>query len=166
MDIYKVGFRYTLEHIATDGSIISTEVVDNLIPDEGRDYMLAAAMLAGSQFPTWYLGLYTEERIPVVGDDMASLLGDAVESVTYDGSVRLPLVTDALNDGLFSNASTPAEFDYLVSAETVRGGFITSSPTRGTTTGLLLSAVLFPSPKILEAGATLRVTAGLQLVNA
>jgi len=161
----KIGFVYRVEHIGADGEVISVEEIENLIPDVGRDYILNSSLLASSQYPAWYIGLYTAARTPVVGDDMTSFMTDADESITYDGTVRLTLTPDALSNGLFSNAGSPAEFDYLTIAETVRGGFIASSSSRGTSTGLLLSAVLFPTPKILAAGETLRVTAGLQLVT-
>jgi len=161
----KIGFVYRVEHIGMDGSIISDELVHNVIPDVGRDYLLTSSLLNGSQYAAFYIGLYTAARTPLTGDDMASFLTDAEESISYDGVVRLTLIPDALVSGLYSNAGTPAEFDYNTSAETVRGGFITSSASRGASTGLLLSAVLFPTPKIMDVGETLRVTAGIQLVT-
>lgn len=160
-----LGFIYRIEHIGADGKVISVEVIENLIPDVGRDYILTSSLLAGSQYPAFYIGLYTASRTPVVGDDLTSFLTDADESVSYDGTVRLTLTPDALSNGLYSNTGTPAEFDYDTLTETVTGGFITSSSARGTSTGLLLSAVLFPTPKILAVGESLKVTAGLQLVT-
>lgn len=160
-----LGFVYFLEHIGKDGVVISSERIENVLPDVSRDYTLSASYLSGSQYAAFYIGLYTENRTPLVSDDMVSLMADAGESITYDGSVRLTLTPDALADGLFSNFGTPALFDYNTSAETVRGGFITSSNTRGGNTGLLASAILFPSPKILAVGESLSVKAGIQLVN-
>lgn len=161
-----LGFVYHLECIGVDGKIKWTERIENIIPDVGRDYILNAALNSQSQYATFYIGLYTASRTPLVGDDMTSLMLDCSESVTYDGTVRLTLTPDALANGLWSNTGTPAEFDFNTSGETLRGGFITSSSARGTASGLLLSAVLFPTPKTLTVGETLRVTAGLQLVTA
>ena len=163
----QIGFVYYLEHIGRDGKIISRERIENIIPDVGRDYMMTASLLSGSQYATWYLGLYTAARTPLVTDTLATLLADAVEEETYDvtAGARPTLVNDPLSGGLFSNAGTPNEFDFNTSGATVRGGFITSGLTRGSTAGLLLSAVLFPTPKVVAIGETLRVTAGIQLVN-
>lgn len=163
----QLGFVYIIEHLDITGKVISEERVENIIPNEGRDYLLNAGLLNGSQYTTWYIGVYTEARTPLVTDTLATLLADGVEEETYDvvGGARPTLVNDPLANGLFSNIGTPAELDFNTSGATVRGGFITSGLTRGTTTGLLLSAVLFPTPKTLAIGETLRVKAGIQLAT-
>ena len=161
-----LGFVYYVEHIGADGELISKERIENIIPDVGRDYILTASLSAGSQYAAFYIGLYTAARTPLVGDEMADVGTDYDEEITYDGAVRLTMNADALSSGLWSNAGTPAEFDFNTAGTTIRGGFITSSSSRGTSTGLLLSAVLFPTPKTLTVGETLKVTAGLQLVTA
>ena len=162
----KIGFVYTLELIGADGKVRWREEVDNLIPNQGRDYILSAALLGGSQVPTWHIGLYGNARTPLAADTMATLLADAAEITTYTniGGTRIPLTPDALAGGVFSNAGGKAEFAFP-SAATARGGFIASSSLQGATTGTLLSAVLFPSPKVIGAGEILRVTAGLALAT-
>ena len=49
---------------------------------------------------------------------------------------------------------------------TVYGGFLSSSSVRGGTTGTLLSVVRFSTPKVLENGSELRVSAGITLASA
>jgi hypothetical protein len=167
-DKAQLGFVYVIEHLDKNGQVLSSERVENIIPDPGRDYIMNASLLNGAQYSTWYIGVYTQARVPERLDTLATLLADGVEEETYDvtAGARPTLVNDPLSDGLFSNVGNPAELDFNTSGATVRGGFITSGLTRGTTTGLLLSAVLFPTPKTLAIGETLRVKAGIQLVTA
>jgi hypothetical protein len=166
MDISKaeIGFTYTFECIGLDGKVKWTEVMDNIIPDAGRDYIIGSSLMGVTQYADWYIGLYSAVRTPIATDTMTTLMADAVEVLTYSGSVRLELVPDALSGGIYSNIGTPAEFT-ATAATTVNGGFITSSAARGSTAGLLLSAAANPSPKPLNAGEILRVSAGLSFIN-
>jgi len=163
-----VGFVYYLEHIGVDGKVKERVRLENIIPNEGRDYMLTSSLLAGSQYATWYIGLFKDAYTPLASDTLATFLASANESTNYTtvADARLTLTPDALSNGLFSNNGTPAEFDFDDSGETVRGGFITGTQTRQSSTGILLSAILFPSPKVMSVGETLRVKAGIQLVTA
>ena len=162
----QLGFVYVFEHIGVDGKIKSIERVENIIPDAGRDYLLNAGFNGGAQFAQFYIGLYINARTPLAGDTMTEFAADYGESVSYDGAVRLTLTPDVLAAGLWSNIGTPAEFDFNTGAEVVRGGIITSSNTRGGSTGLLLSAVLSPTPKSMIIGETLRVKSGIQFITA
>jgi hypothetical protein len=161
-----VGFVYVYECFDTNGKLKWRDREENIIPNVGRDYMLTAALLAGSQLPNWYIGLYENTRTPLVGDTMTTLMADCGEVTTYTsaGSLRLALVPDALSSGVFSNLSTPAEFVFTA-AKTIKGGFISSSAAWGATSGTLLSAVANSSPKSVGIGETLRVTAGLSLTT-
>mgnify|MGYP003515663090 CR=1 FL=1 len=51
-------------------------------------------------------------------------------------------------------------------SKTVYGGFMTSAPAKGATTGALVSIVRFPSPRVLDPDSVLRVTAGIVLTTA
>lgn len=161
-----IGFVYVYECFDTNGKLKWRDREENLIPNVGRDYILTAALLAGSQLPNWYISLYENTRTPLVSDTMTTLMADCGEVTTYTsaGSLRLALTPDALSSGVFSNLSTPAEFVFTA-AKTIKGGFITSSSAWGSTSGTLLSAVANTSPKTVGIGETLRVTAGLSLTT-
>lgn len=162
-----LGFVYVYECLDVHGNLKWRMREENIIPDVGRDYLLTAGLLGGSQLSSWYIGIYENARTPVVGDTMASLLADAGESTSYTtiANARLTLVPDALSAGVFSNAGSPAEFAFTA-AKSINGGFITSNITRGSTSGTLLSAVRNSSAKPVGIGEILRVTAGLSLVTA
>jgi hypothetical protein len=159
-----VGFVYTVEIIGKDGKVKSSEAIHNLMPDVGRDYFLNAALTGGSAYSTWYIGLFGNDYTPVAASTMSTIIDEAGEVTAYDSTTRIKLEPDALDSGVYSNSETKAEF--LATGDmTVRGGFITSGSAQGGSTGLLLSAVLFTSPKVLEEGETLNVIAGLALAT-
>jgi len=162
-----LGFVYYIDHVGVNGEIISRKRYENIITNESRDYLLTTALMGGSQYTEWYVGLYRDAYSPVVTDTLATLLASANECISYDtvNNARLTMVPDALSNGLWSNIGTPLEFDFNTQAETLRGGFITSTKTMGATTGLLLSTILFPDPNVMKVGETLRVKAGIQLVT-
>ena len=145
--------------------MLSVEEVHNIIPDQGRDYLLNAGLLLGSQFNSWFIGLYEGSYAPVAGDTMATFVASATEiTAAYSEAARVALVPDALAAGVYVNAASPAVFTFTAE-KTVRGGFISSGSVKGGTTGILLSAVLSSSPKVVAAGESLRVTSGLSLVT-
>lgn len=167
MDISKgrIGFKYKFECFDALGNLKWEFTQDNLIPDQGRDYLLNAGLLAGSQFSSWYIGLYEGAHAPATGDTMATFIAAATEITTaYSEATRLLLAPNTLSGGVYINATAPAVFTFTA-AKTVRGGFISSGSVKGGTTGVLLSAVLAPSPKTVGAGEQLRVTTGFGLVT-
>jgi hypothetical protein len=159
-----IGFVYYLECVSPDGEVRWQERWENLIPNEGRDYILNSALNGAAQLSTWYNGLYEGNYTPQATDTMATFVANATEITAYSGAARPVLVDDPLANGLFANTTTKAEFTFTAD-KTVRGGFISSGSLKGGTTGVLLSAVLGSSPKTVAAGEILRVTAGLSLVT-
>lgn len=162
----KLGFVYVYECIGVDGEVKWVAREENLIPDVGRDYVLNAALNGGAQFSTWYIGLYEANRTPIVSDTMVTLMADCQEIVSYTspGNLRLALTDDPLSGGVWSNLGTKAEFAFTA-AKDVYGGFVCSNAAQGSSAGLLLSAVKNGSPKPVENGEILRVTAGLSLTT-
>lgn len=160
----KIGFRYKFECLDAQGRPKWEFEQDNLIPDGGIEYILAAAVMGGAQFSNWYIGLYEGAYAPQAADTMANFIAAATETQTYTETTRPVLVPDVLSGGIFINGNEPAIFTFNAN-KTLRGGFIASNPVKGGQTGILLSAVLAPSPKPVESGDQLRVTAGLALIT-
>jgi len=166
IDKTKIGFKYRFECFDTEGNLKWEFTEENLIPDAGRDYMLNAALNAGAQFSTWYIGLYSGNYVPVAGDTAATFPASATEITTAYTGDRKVLVPGALSAGMWANVASPAVFEFSAATTTVSGGFISTVATKGGTTGVLLSAVLATSPKTVLAGESLKVTAGLSFVTA
>ena len=166
MDFIKTGFLDTVEHLAADGQVKTIEQAHNLIPTEGANYMLNTALMGGSAFTSWYMGLFEASRAPALADTLAALIADGDEVVTYTTDAgRLPITLSAASAGATSTTASPNIFVFPAAA-TVRGAFITSGSAFGGTTGLLLSVALFSATKTLAAGESLRVPAGFALTSA
>ena len=163
-DRYRVGFVYTVEHRNAAGRLVEpVEIVKNLIPDDGIEYMLNVAYRATpAAYSSWYLGLYTASRTPVAADTMTTLLADCVESAAYGSASRDAVTFPAAASGALTTAAAPNEFTFA-SAATITGGLLTTGATIGNSSGLLVSAVLFTSPKVMEIGDTLKVPIGIAL---
>lgn len=167
IDKTPIGFKYKFLHYGVDGKLKNPDEdwVNNLIPNEGRDYILNAALNLGAAFGAWYVGIYSANYAPVASNTAANFPALATEITTaYSEATRPSHVDDTLAAGLWANSVAPAIFTFTASA-TVFGGFITSSATKGGTTGVLLSAVLASTSKTLLAGESLKVVTGLSFAT-
>lgn len=162
----KGGFVYTVRHWSKDGRLLDEFTVPNIMPMEGRDYLLGAGFAQASQIGAWYLGLYTANYVPTANDTLSSFLAVAGETVSSTaGSNRPTLAMDAIAQGVWSNVSNPLLLVFTAPV-TVTGAFVTSSAPKGNAVGVLLSAVRFPVDKpISEAGEKLEIPAGITLLS-
>jgi len=164
MNQLKCGFAYDLE-LVRDGKVIDRDRVYNLVPIQGLNYMLETALRNGSPFANFYVALYSGAYNPVPGDTAATFPAAATELTAYSESTRRPLVLGAAAGGATDNSANRAEFTGTTNGQLAQGGFIVSTPTKGAATGVLVSAVRFNSPKPLDAGNILRVTAAFTIVS-
>lgn len=155
----KLGFVYTIE-VVKDGIVVEREEhTHNLMPNEGMTHVSGVILKGASQVSLWYVGLYEGAYTPVLTDTMATFPGLAVETTAYTSGTRPAYAPGTVTNGNVDNASTPTDFT-MNAAKTVYGGFISSASTKGGTAGVLISAVRFATPKVVESGSVLRVTAG------
>jgi hypothetical protein len=161
----KAGFTYLVEVLNKQGKVVDSEVVKNLIPLEGINHALSVLLLGASQVTDWYIGVYENAYTPQPDDDAATFPGTAGEVTTYAGSTRVLFEPGAADTGVIDNSANKAEFTFNAT-KTIAGGFIASASGKGAASGVLLSAVRFSSPKSVENGFILRITAGLQITSA
>lgn len=159
------GFTYLIEQLDKDGKVVDSETVHNLIPTEGLNHVLNILLKSASQVATWYIGLYEGNYTPVAGDTMATFPAQATETTAYTSATRLAFVPGTVAAATVDNSASPAQFTFNAT-KTVYGGFIGSASAKGSTSGVLLSAVRFGSPKSLDADSVLRVTAGFTMASA
>ena len=157
------GFTYLIEHVR-NGEVIDQEVTHNLVPIEGLNHFAGVALKGVTPVSTWYIGLYEGNYTPQLSDTAASLPGNATEVTAYDEATRVALVLGSVSGGAVSNAASPAEFT-ASATKTIRGGFISSASGKGATTGVLASVIKFTTPKALDDGDVLRVTAGFTFAS-
>lgn len=159
------GFTYTVEVVDRNGNVSQRETVHNLIPGEGLDHMMSVVFKGTAQVPTWFIALFEGNYTPVPTLTAATFPAAATECTAYTPTQRVEFVEGSVANGAVDNSASRAEFTFT-SAKTIYGGVITSSAAKGSTTGVLISAVRFASPKVLDVGSTLRVIAGNSLVSA
>lgn len=164
MNNLKAGFVYDIERIV-GGRVVDKFRAHNLVPIEGLNYLLNTAMKGGVAYTNFYIGLYEGNYSPVPEDTMATFPLAATELTAYQAGTRPALSLGDVAAGTVDNSLAKAEFTGTTNGKMVQGGFITTSPVKGASTGILLSAVRFPSPQPLNNAGILRVTAGFSIVS-
>ena len=160
----KTGFCYLVEIIDINGQVRDSETVDNLVPIEGLNHMLGVTLKGAAQINSWFIGLYEGNYTPQSSDTATTFPGSSTETTAYSEAARPVLTLGAATAGAADNAAARAEFTFNAT-KTIYGGFIASTSAKGSTSGILISAVRFSSPKVLASGEILRVTAGFTLVS-
>lgn len=160
----RAGFDYLIEIVDREGRVRDTERVHNIMPTEGLNYTLAAALKGGAQIIAFSVGLYEGNYTPVATDTATNFPVNATESIAYAELTRVALTLGTVIGGSVDNSAARAEFT-ANATKTFHGGFISSSNAKGSVSGVLVSAVRFSSPKQLVAGEVLRVTAGFVLLS-
>ena len=160
----QAGFVYLVE-VIKHGVVVDSEVVHNLMPTQGANHLLGATFAGASQVSTWYLGLYEGNYTPSIAEVAATLPALATECTAYSSATRVAWVPGTVASGAVDNSAVKAEFTFTAT-KTVYGGFLTSAPAKGATTGVLGSVVRFSTPRVLDPDSILRVTAGITLTSA
>lgn len=160
----RLGFEYLFEIVGQDGRVRDAWAQHNLMPTEGLNHMGGVTLKGVSQVANWFVGVYSGNYTPVAGDTAATFPASATESSAYSEATRVALVLGSFAGGTADNSASRAEFT-ASGTVTLYGGFVSSASAKGSTSGTLLSAVRFASPKALTAGEILRVTAGFTFVS-
>ena len=159
----KAGFVYTVD-IIRNGKVVETETVHNLMPAEALNYLLSAGFKQGTQYATWYAGLFSGNYTPTGSETMATFPSSATEFTSYTNSSRPAVIFGSPANGQIDNSASLIELTF--SDDTiVYGGFLASSSGKGATTGVLGSVVRFASPKQPGNGGILRISVAQQLIN-
>ena len=154
--------RFKLECRDSQGNVKWIAEESNLVVNVGLAQMAGSALAGATQITTWYVGLYGAgaTNTPAAGDTMSSHAG-WTEITPYANSTRITAVfatATTANPSVVTNAASPASFSINASS-TVGGAFLTSSNTKGGTTGTLFSAADFTSgDRTVVTGDILLVT--------
>lgn len=141
------------------GKVVDEFEIKNATTYAGQDYMLAAAFNAGSAISSWFAGLIDNSGFTGgnVSDTMASHTG-WTENVNYTQSVRQTWGSGAPASGSITNGTV---MTFTMNANCVLAGlFLSSSNTKGGTTGTLWNVATLASPgtKTITSGDVLQVT--------
>ena len=160
-----VGWRHDLTCFYSDGTEKWRISEENLVPDAGRDYFFNAALATGQQYPAFYLGLGGADRVPEYTDTSATLSSYG-ELIQWTSGTRILWSSGPVSGGNGTNASSPALFvSSALVPQTVRTVFMVSAQSFGAFSGLLVSAAMLPSPKVVDPGETLKVVSSFTVSN-
>ena len=165
IDPMKVGFTYRLDVLDRHtGEVLSSETVHNLMPETGIHHALDVLLNGASQVTQWYLLPFGDNYTPQPSDTAATFPAFAGEVTTYAGATRPAVVTGAASGGTVTNDANRVELNFPA-VTTVQGAALISTPTKGAAAGILLSAVKFPSPKVVDTESVLRVLVGIEFAS-
>jgi hypothetical protein len=151
------GF-YTVECLDADGNVKWTDTIENLVVTQGRNFALDTVLSGSAYTAAWFMGLVDGASAPTyaAGDTMASHAG-WTESTAYSNANR-PTPAFAAASGASKATSAAVSFTINATA-TIAGCFLTTSNTKGGTTGTLYSAGSFSGGnRAVVNGDTLNVT--------
>lgn len=142
------------------------ETIDhNLITVEGIKHALDVILHGATQYTTWYLAPWTDNVTEQATWTAATFASAAGELTTqYTQSTRVAFVEAAATDlGVTTNAASPATFTSAVDNVVIRGLGLLSHSTKGSTSGVLLSAIKYATARTLvttgdSIGLTYQVT--------
>lgn len=162
--VCRLGFVYTGEVIAPDGSIIQLGSDTNLIPQVGINQLASLITGVGTPISTYYAGVFANNYVPTNGTTATDLPTNAGESVAYSQATRP--VWNKTYDGvsLISSFASRADFTFTADA-TLYGGFLVSDATKGGNSGVLLSIARFATPYTVPNGSTFRLGVSISLVS-
>lgn len=159
-----LGFTYFLRITHPDGRVEHEGPFHNLTPIQGCNYLMGTGFKAAAQITAWYLTLYENAYTPTPDLTAAAFPALAGEVTAYESATRPAWVPSDPANGAMDNSASPASF-VMTQAKTVYGGAMLSSAVKGSTNGVIASAVQFSSPKVLAVGTELELIAGNTLIS-
>lgn len=143
------------------GNVVAESEWENIVVNDGLDYLLGVGLTGQPQIFPWYIGLL--DGTPTVNAaDVPSSHGGWTEVTGYDEATRQQWIPDSndVSDQSVDNASNPATFTITGDGTTIGGAGLFSNNTKGGTTGRLYAAGAFTGGDVtLSAGSTLEVEA-------
>lgn len=157
------GFIYDIQLVDANGAIVDTWQQKNLIPQAGIDFLMLSPFGLQSQIATFYCGLWQANYVPTASTTAADIPVNMGEFVGYSEAQR-PVWTPVYDGvGTLDNIASRASFTFTAD-QLIRGALLVSSPTKGSNSGLLLSALRFPTARQVGAGLTLYLNATLTYI--
>lgn len=139
------------------------EVCENLIPVEGRNYILGAAVDGTAQQTAFYVALFSGNVTVLDSWTAANFVANATEFTNYDEATRVLWQKGDVAAAAIDNSVTPALFTIGVAGGTVRGAALVTASAKSAGTGVLIAASRFVADKVLAEDDEIRVRYSLGL---
>jgi len=151
-----LGGRF-LGRIIRASQVIDEFDVENIVVNQGLNYLLGAALGAQSVVTAWYIALFSNNYTILASDTAATISANAGEVTQYTAGVRQTWSSAPPSAQSISNSATQASFTFNASL-TVYGAFLISSSAINGTSGTLFSGAQFGSPKAVVSSDILQLT--------
>lgn len=127
----------------------------NLLTDEGLTHMLAVVLGNAAKLSQWYLALYSGAISPAAGWTAANFAATANEIVSgtegYSETTRRVFQPGTATSNTIDNTANKAAFTIVTASSlTVQGAALLSDNVKGGTSGILVSATRFTTPRVLQ----------------
>lgn len=139
------------------------EISENLVVDQGLDYIIASAIGEASVISSWYIAPFSGDVTVLDSWTAANFTANATEFTNYSSATRPAWGKDAVASGGVDSFAAKAEIASTQDTQTIRGAALISASGKSNTSGVLMAASRFPSDKNLDTGEILDIGYGLQL---
>lgn len=163
------GIYFPVSRVLAQGKFVVSkrgqpeEVYENLVVNEGLNYLLGAGFGATSVLGNWYIALFSGNITVQATLTAATFPATATEWTNYDETTRGAWTRDSVAAGAVNSFADKASFTSSADAQTVRGAALLSDSAKGAVTGKLMAAARFGTDKGLDEGEILDVGYGFQL---
>ena len=157
---------YTFQCVGPDGNVRWTEAVNNLVTSAGLNDLLTQYFKGSSYTAAFSAGLIDNSGFSSIaaGDTAASHSG-WTESTAYSNSTRPTITLGSASGGSIDNSGSVATFTINATA-TINGAFVSTSSTKGGTTGTLYGAASFGTARSVLSGDTINLTCSFSATSA
>lgn len=134
----------------TESDGLGLTIDRNMVTTEGLNHLLDVLLHGSTQYTTWYLAPWTDNVSVQLTWTAATFASAAGELTTqYSQSTRVAFVEAAAAAGVTNNTASPATFTSAVDNVVIRGLGLLSHSTKGSTSGVLYSAVKYGTARTL-----------------
>lgn len=153
--------RWAITARDPNGKLLALRSIpENLVVDEGLDYLLSVGLAGGAQDTTWFIGLTDSAPTFAAGDQITGTHAGWAEFTNYDEAGRQGFTPGAVASQSVDNTASAASFTISAGGGTIGGAFLAADGTKGGTTGLLYGGGPFTGGDVvLSASSTLNVEA-------
>lgn len=139
------------------------EFSQNLVVNEGLDYILKAAVGETAGVANWYIALFSGDVSVLATWTAATFTAASTEWTAYSETTRQAWGKGSVVSAGVDSFSSKSSFTANLSSQVVRGAALLSASAKSATSGVLLASSRFTSDKSLDSGEILDVGYGLQL---
>lgn len=139
------------------------EYSENLVVNEGLDYLLGAGVGGTTVLSNWYIATFSGDVTVLNTWTAANFTANATEWTSYLSATRPAWTRGSVASGAVDSFASKAEFKSTADTQTVRGAALISASAKSAVSGKLMAASRFPSDKLLDTDEILDIGYGLQL---